>query len=235
MEWANVSLKGYREPTRSGKRRGDRIGFPRKKQLAAFLMVLHPSFNLSEIARLAGVSGGLIRVWRTEPEFRKVTKTASSQFTKRLINTIEMKAESKKRGDPARKPFFEGYDPLTIAGRKDFSVDDLTRIVTFFDLPTQKMFLNFLEEKSYMADFFVHYLNVFVTWMEAIGVIYFPTLRKLLRDDPWYLNMYKRLLAFEILALKDPEFKGIRRGQTAELADSLKDTVWGIIDAWVKG
>jgi hypothetical protein len=70
--WLDGRLRGHDEPQRAGTRRGDRIGFPKKKLAAAGLLVLHPFLELKEIAALTeDVSLGVLQVWRTQERFRR--------------------------------------------------------------------------------------------------------------------------------------------------------------------
>lgn len=67
--------ENYLEPTRAGTRKGESIGFSLKKRRAALLMILfNPSsgLGLKEIAKIAGVSPGVLRMWHTETAFKKV-------------------------------------------------------------------------------------------------------------------------------------------------------------------
>jgi len=85
-------LEGYVEPERSGTPKGDPVGFSRKKLRAVHLMVLHPqTLKLKDIAEIAGVSEGVIRVWRTQGQFIEAIKefgSALAQFISAIIEAV---------------------------------------------------------------------------------------------------------------------------------------------------
>jgi hypothetical protein len=69
---ADEKLKDFEEPSRTGVARGDPIGLSRKKYRAAILMILFPnSLYLKEVAKLAEVSNGVLRVWQTKNDFKE--------------------------------------------------------------------------------------------------------------------------------------------------------------------
>jgi len=69
-ESIDLSLKDYKEPERKGTVKGEPIGFSLKKMKAACWMMLYPNcFTLKEIAKLAGVSDGVLRVWCHRDDF----------------------------------------------------------------------------------------------------------------------------------------------------------------------
>jgi hypothetical protein len=85
-------LRDYKEPVREGTRRGDLIGLSLKKKRAASLMVLHNRYSglgLKEIADLAGVSLGVLLVWRTEEEFRKEERGACRMLGEGIAGVID--------------------------------------------------------------------------------------------------------------------------------------------------
>ncbi|MCX5814876.1 MAG: hypothetical protein NTX75_01355 [Proteobacteria bacterium] len=78
-------LDTYEEPQREGTKKGDRIGFSKKKYLATLMML----FNTTQdcIAKTIGVSYGLLRKWNTEAEFKKIVEAHCREFAKTLNDT----------------------------------------------------------------------------------------------------------------------------------------------------
>ena len=69
--WLNAEpLERFDDPKRAGTSRGEKIGMGRNKVAAAGLLILHPMFSLQEISKIAGVSYGLLRKWKTEEDFQ---------------------------------------------------------------------------------------------------------------------------------------------------------------------
>jgi len=72
-----MMMENYHEPTRAGTPKGERIGFSRKKKRAALLMILYPyGLGLKEIAKIASVPPGVLRIWRTEAAFKEAESEA---------------------------------------------------------------------------------------------------------------------------------------------------------------
>jgi hypothetical protein len=89
QDWADYMLKDYIEPQRAGTTRGDAIGFPTKKMRAAIFLVLYPQLKLKEIAQLVGdLSDNLLRVWRTEEDFRKKHIDFATKFGRMIGKNI---------------------------------------------------------------------------------------------------------------------------------------------------
>ena len=89
--WIEILVESYVEPTRAGTPKGQNIGLSRKKYEVALLMILYSRFglNLKEIGAIAKVSEGLIRLWRTEDDFQKVSFDAIHSFSEVFANTID--------------------------------------------------------------------------------------------------------------------------------------------------
>jgi hypothetical protein len=90
--WVECLVKRYIEPLRAGTPKGQSIGLSSQKYRAALLMILYSRFGLSlkEIAKIAGVSEGLIRLWRTESDFKKVVQDTYASFGEQIANTIDL-------------------------------------------------------------------------------------------------------------------------------------------------
>lgn len=79
-------LDTYKEPQREGTKKGDRIGFSKKKYLATLMMLLNTTQDC--IAKTIGVSHGLLRKWNTEAEFKKIVEAHCREFAKTLNHTV---------------------------------------------------------------------------------------------------------------------------------------------------
>jgi len=88
--WVDGTLKGYKEPPRSGVRKGHPIGFPLKKKKAALFLVLYPfALKLKDIGKMAGVSENVIRVWRTQRDFEWAIRDAEDSLSKVITDEGE--------------------------------------------------------------------------------------------------------------------------------------------------
>jgi hypothetical protein len=92
--WAKKRLKEYKEPERRGTAKGDPIGFSKKKYHAALLMTLYPQiFGLKDIAREVKASYGMLRLWRTEDQFKKAVENGCRDFAEFLTHGVENLAD----------------------------------------------------------------------------------------------------------------------------------------------
>lgn len=73
-------LKAYKEPERTGTPKGVKVGFSRAKYHASLLSL--KKTKVVELAAMLGLSHGLIRNWRTEPEFHAVVREHLKEFGK---------------------------------------------------------------------------------------------------------------------------------------------------------
>ncbi len=117
--WVRGRLEHYQEPARAGTPKGEPIGFFRKKYEAALWLALYPlCLKLQEVAKKAGVSTGVLRVWRTEEKFLELAKTESQRLGLLIAKTIESIIYSRYKNsgkDTAiEKPYYiiENMDPI---------------------------------------------------------------------------------------------------------------------------
>jgi hypothetical protein len=73
-------LEHFDDPKRAGTSRGEKIGMGRNKITAAGLLILHPMFSQQEISKIAGVSYGLLRKWKTEEDFQVKMQQLAHNF-----------------------------------------------------------------------------------------------------------------------------------------------------------
>jgi hypothetical protein len=106
-EFFRNELASYREPQRQGTPRGERIGFSTVKYHASLLALLNN--DLREQSGLLGISYGLLRKWRTEPEFKKVVNGHCDKFTVIFFkHLLEVAYESRNKQDEfLKKPLDE--------------------------------------------------------------------------------------------------------------------------------
>lgn len=91
-DWADYNLRGFVEPERRRVPKGREIGFSRTKKKAALLMVVHRPSNgmyLRQIAKMAGTTEGVLKVWRTQKGFWLAERESIDRFSKILIRGIE--------------------------------------------------------------------------------------------------------------------------------------------------
>jgi hypothetical protein len=79
MPFIRDTLAQRVEPSRQGTPRGSPIGYPRSK-VAAVLFTALTNTPVKETAKLLGVSYGVLRLWRTEAEFKARVEQLRHEF-----------------------------------------------------------------------------------------------------------------------------------------------------------
>lgn len=98
--WAKPLVMNYREPRRAGTPHGEKIGLSRSKYFCALLQALHGPFSVPELSvasfsanfegvKLTGASTVLMKLWRTEVQFRDVAEAASQDFAKIMLQEVQ--------------------------------------------------------------------------------------------------------------------------------------------------
>jgi hypothetical protein len=95
-------LSNYKEPTRKGVPKGDPIGMSYSKYLICLVMLYNfPLKDIikqaKDITRLADISYGLLRKWRTEPNFKEMYEKNCHDFTEYFITHFKEWHRSNKR------------------------------------------------------------------------------------------------------------------------------------------
>jgi len=72
-------LKGFKEPTRRGLKKGEKVGFPRTKMVATIYTGIS-DLKQKEIADIVGTTHAQIRLWNTEREFKSVAVQMRKKF-----------------------------------------------------------------------------------------------------------------------------------------------------------
>jgi hypothetical protein len=78
----------YEEPTRTGTPKGEKIGFSWKKNHAAMLVGI-TNWKQKDIAKDCEVSHGLLRKWRTDPDFYKASFYHAVEFVHEIIKRVK--------------------------------------------------------------------------------------------------------------------------------------------------
>jgi hypothetical protein len=98
MPLVESMMKDYHGRPRAGTPKGDLIDFSSKKKRAALLMIFYNprsdlgfGLGLKEIAKIAGVHLGVLRIWRTEEPFKKAASEACDEAGKLIQNTHYLK------------------------------------------------------------------------------------------------------------------------------------------------
>jgi len=134
IRFVRQQTSGYREPERKGTPKGEVIGFSlRKYKSILFSLTL---LDIQEIAKLAGVSYGLLRVWRTESEYQKERQRLIRDFSLLFSNNlVEFAFKQFKKGGAihSKSPTkIDRIDNLSIALFSDiviYSEDVLEQII----------------------------------------------------------------------------------------------------------
>lgn len=88
--FAQGIVDNYEEPTRAGTKKGDCIGFSKKKFYVGLLCVLYPNcLRLKEIARMAGVSEKVLLTWRTQKDFQELMENQHVSLGQMICDMIE--------------------------------------------------------------------------------------------------------------------------------------------------
>lgn len=134
-----LDLSKYEEPQRSGTAKGEPIGFSKKKLRTAYWMILFPDcLSLKEIAEKCGISEGVLRVWRTQEDFKEKSQKYAEYVGDRLMKFLRIWWEERAmdefvRSDSAlivgdsiamRKSYAEKHPNLKPKGKKVIVIND---------------------------------------------------------------------------------------------------------------
>jgi len=86
-DFIKSKVDNYVEPTRKGTYRGDPIGFPTSKYSAT----LYALYDVTprEIAKILKISYGLLRKWKTEPEFKTLVFQHMEEFSQMFLHHLK--------------------------------------------------------------------------------------------------------------------------------------------------
>lgn len=114
MKFISEKITKYNEPSRAGTPRGEKIGFPLKKYTAAILSLF--SYNLKELSELSKVSYGLLRKWRTEPDFLDLIHRSCQEFAEVFTLWFVGKVETVLKQFPDTFKVDFGYSDIVDCG-----------------------------------------------------------------------------------------------------------------------
>jgi hypothetical protein len=243
-QWAEVELKKHEEVSREGIPKGTPIGFSLSKRKAALMMVLFPfALKQREIAKEAGVSEGVLRVWKTQSDFVCAVKEACEKIAQLLIDTLEV--EIMKPQFPDNAELAKSY-----AGRTTLGLEGKGSLDAALAYADHIMFLN-----PYISGIFFKWLKKKIDSTKGPAGFMFATLAYRLRvrvkaldegefrkwiRDPATLKIEKLMIAYYIDGLIEfAQF--VQKEQNNELQDKLKERVkdikediFGLIDTLAK-
>lgn len=124
-EFIFLKYSNYDEPVRKGTPKGEKIGLSKKKYLASIL-VGTTNWKLKKIAKSCDVSYGLLRKWKTEPDFRAEADRHCTEFVKEIVERIKTGFEKQHKN---LHDYYEevGDDPYEM--KKDASLNAADRIM----------------------------------------------------------------------------------------------------------
>jgi hypothetical protein len=117
QKWIDSEFHDFPHPIRRGTPKGQTIGLFENKRRAAFLMVLYPHLKLCFISKASKIDLSVLRVWRTQPVFRKEIQTACDRLVQTIHLIVEnylagLKGCSRDEADKIYKKIFVHVDRL---------------------------------------------------------------------------------------------------------------------------
>lgn len=227
--WADREAAQYEEPTRAGTPKGDPIGFSREKYRAALLMVLYPNcLKLRGISEISGVTYGMLRLWRTEPEFQKLMYEKFQWLGKLIAETIRRIIEQ----DEARKEDhleIKGYDSIeTVHGLRD--------ILPFLNSVVSDPIFDLIDEGLEHEDYLTRHSYVgFTLGFSRSGYVHDEKSLREYERRPQNLKLTKALIANRINLLVEgkiaPEtsFEDLR-----DFGEKTKELIFSKLDILAK-
>jgi hypothetical protein len=145
LKYVKEKAGKYIEPTRQGTAKGDPIGFSAVKYLTTLLSMT--SLKIKEIADASGVSYGLLRVWRTEPDYMKMIDSHITEFSGRFIRNIFLILEEMKFGEDYALGF-EHYEKM-YKDVLDISIYSEDLLESIYKQAKQTMIPDFKKERFF--------------------------------------------------------------------------------------
>jgi hypothetical protein len=231
--WAQQIKQRYTEPVRPGTPKGDPIGLSLPKYEAALLQVLHPNrLRLREIAKMVGVSEGVLKFWRTETEFLEVVRQTSVIFGEAIANTIIrlFYGEEVVAGINER-PF------LQIGGLAEDDRDIghwLIRLIPFYNgVVGTTIFAALKEDLEKNLD--PLRWGILCAAIEEAVTVYDDESRRKFESTPGMLLLTKTTIANDIDLLVDPEtWKQKSPEEIQKDADEIKEWIFRKLDILAK-
>lgn len=86
----------HEEPSRKGTPRGEKIGFPWKKQNACIALAV-TDLKMKNIAEQLGISYGLLRKWKSEPDFQDEMVKHGQGFLNEILHRVDAALENRPK------------------------------------------------------------------------------------------------------------------------------------------
>lgn len=93
--WAEPQMAAYRQPSRRGTPKGHKIGLSWSKKYSALIQSLHGPMSIPELCDALEnmaefrISPALMKLWRTEGQFRDVANQATREFADCLLQEVQ--------------------------------------------------------------------------------------------------------------------------------------------------
>ncbi len=94
-DFLQEKVRLYVAPTRAGTPRGQSIGFSKEKYLATLFTMT--SFNVKRLAKKLRISYGVLRKWRTEPDFKKTVTNHYKEFADLFFKHVRTRIMAERR------------------------------------------------------------------------------------------------------------------------------------------
>jgi hypothetical protein len=125
-EFLHYEMNNYKEPTRRGTPKGEKVGFSSKKHFACILVGI-TNYKLKYIAKKSDVSYGMLRKWNTDPNFTDEANYIAFWFVIEIFRRIKKYISGQQE---AAKKYFDGQGKDPFAKRDpDRPLDDFERIL----------------------------------------------------------------------------------------------------------
>ena len=125
-----MRMKNYIPVERKHTSKEKFINFSPQKYYASLLLLMSGGYSLKEIASVAKISYELLRKWRSEKEFKKLTSLHLDEFMQSFITHLQSRVEEQLRIEREffKKPFLDitkkQHPVLTLEEFRDIAVYD---------------------------------------------------------------------------------------------------------------
>lgn len=219
--WVKTMLKDYKEPRRAGVLKGLSIGFSRKKRKAGLLNILYPLLQIKEIARMAGVSPGVLMFWRVQKNFQDVEKEACKIFGEWVRNTIQIGWE-KLEGSQRPTPFLTMTG--TIPGIESYSHLVLINLLHFWNPIVSEAIFNLLDQKGH-DDLYVQLRTALI---ESLYFYKHKSLDKWIKSPTYVQNIKRQITQICTLLVTFIKLAPLLKGGTAVVTNDEPEVIQGL-------
>lgn len=172
-EFLRYKMHTYKEPTRRGTPKGEKVGFSSKKHYACVLVGI-TNYKLKDIAKKSDVSYGMLRKWKADPDFTDEANYIAFWFVIEIYRRIKNHISGQQE---ATKKFFDGQGKDPFAKRDpDRPLDDFERILIdapYFSDIARFFLIKFLmdleqELKNLQGDDWAHYIALSLRLLDIL-------------------------------------------------------------------